>query len=216
MDARNIPHAWHIHPHDQPTTTSNPPYKQVYVGNLPPGTGDTELLALFAPFGRIVETKLYRKGGYGFVRFADHAAAVAAICDMHGHTVGDRALKCSWGRFPNGQRVKQGLGGPAPVDAGQQPSYYITPTGVGGGMPYMPAAALMPGTAMLHPSAAPMLMTTSANPAIMSAGGAGALNAAAAGMGGNAGMLGSAAGMGMDARTAGMYLSMYNPYPQRP
>lgn len=191
---------------------------QVYVGNLPPGTGDTELLAMFAPFGRIVETKLYRKGGYGFVRFADHSSAVSAICDMHGHTIGDRVLKCSWGRFPNGQHVKQGLGGPSPVEAAQQPSYFITPTGVGGGMPYMPAAALVPGTTMLHPSTGvgPMLMAAPANPAIMQSGGASGINATGASMGANP--VGSAAGMAptMDARLAGMYFSMYNPYPQRP
>ena len=37
-------------------------------------------------------------GSYGFVNFCHHAEAVNAIVTMNGQAVGDKALKCAWGR----------------------------------------------------------------------------------------------------------------------
>ena len=62
---------------------------------------DAELKRQFARFGAVTGVKACLKGGYGFVHFAEHAAAVAAIVEMHGCQLGGKALKCAWGRHPN-------------------------------------------------------------------------------------------------------------------
>jgi RNA recognition motif-containing protein len=38
----------------------------------------------------VVEVKLHKKGGYGFVRFEKHESAVRAIVAIHGQEVGGR------------------------------------------------------------------------------------------------------------------------------
>lgn len=37
-------------------------------------------------------------GSYGFVNYLHHAEAVHAIVAMNGHTIGDKAVNCAWGR----------------------------------------------------------------------------------------------------------------------
>ena len=74
---------------------------KVYVGNLPFGVGDKELQELFAPYGEISEAVVIkdkysgRSKGFGFVTFADEAAAKKAIAEMNGKEVQGRALKVS-------------------------------------------------------------------------------------------------------------------------
>lgn len=83
---------------------ADPTNTNVYVGNVSPQLSDDELRAAFGAVGEIAEVKLYRKGGYGFVRYKRHADAVRAIVEMNGQELGGRTLKCSWGRFQNGQK----------------------------------------------------------------------------------------------------------------
>ena len=70
----------------------------MYIGNLAPDVGDAELQAAVAQFGRVLDVKVYRKGGYAFAQFAAHAEAVAAIVGLSGQNLGGKTLKCSWGR----------------------------------------------------------------------------------------------------------------------
>lgn len=178
---------------------------QVYVGNLPPNTDDADLVTMFSPFGRIIETKLYRKGGYGFVRFDDHESAVQAICDMHGRAFGEHTIKCSWGRFPNGQRMKHGIPPLALPDV-QQPFYMPTP--VAGTLPYLPTATLMP-TATMMPSHVPSVLMSPAA-AMLTGGGAGLSPATRMVQPNNP----AAVQAVLDAQ--GMYFSaMYSPYQQQ-
>jgi nucleolysin TIA-1/TIAR len=80
---------------------TDPTNTNVYVGNLSPSITDAEIRRQFAAFGPIVELKIQRKGGFGFVRFKSHDDAVHAILTMNGKVLGDKTLKCSWGRHPN-------------------------------------------------------------------------------------------------------------------
>ena len=71
---------------------------KIYVGNLPFSTGSSELQEMFAGFGEVVEATVIqnkfsgRSKGFGFVTFADDAAAQKAIAEMNGKDVQGRAL----------------------------------------------------------------------------------------------------------------------------
>ncbi len=47
-------------------------------------------LLLLAVYGPVVEVKLHKKGGYGFVKFELHESAVKAIVDKHGKDMSGR------------------------------------------------------------------------------------------------------------------------------
>ncbi|MFH1425483.1 MAG: RNA-binding protein [archaeon] len=72
---------------------------KVYVGNLPFSVGSAELKELFGTFGEVTEATVIsdkysgRSKGFGFVTFADDAAAQKAIDEMNGKEVQGRALK---------------------------------------------------------------------------------------------------------------------------
>ena len=77
---------------------ADPHNANMYIGNLAPDVGDAELQAAVAAFGRVLDVKVYRKGGYAFAQFASHEEAVAAIVGLSGQNLGGKTLKCSWGR----------------------------------------------------------------------------------------------------------------------
>lgn len=79
---------------------ADPTNTNVYVGNLPCNVPDAEIRNTFSSFGPLEQMKVYKKGGYGFVRYKNHDDAVAAIVGMTGQALGGRVLKCSWGRHP--------------------------------------------------------------------------------------------------------------------
>ncbi len=78
--------------------------KKVYVGNLPFSVTQEQLKELFSSFGEISEVTLIsdrrtgRSKGFGFVTFADDAAADKAIADMDGKEVEGRNIKVSEAR----------------------------------------------------------------------------------------------------------------------
>lgn len=71
---------------------------KLYVGNLPYSTNDEGLKQLFAEFGEVTEAVVIndkfsgRSKGFGFVTFADDAAAEKAVADMNGKEVEGRAI----------------------------------------------------------------------------------------------------------------------------
>ena len=77
--------------------------KSVYVGNLPYATTDTELKALFEPFGTVFSAKIKtdrdtgRPLGYGFVQMED-AAAAQAIQALDGKEHAGRSLRVNESR----------------------------------------------------------------------------------------------------------------------
>lgn len=108
LGGRNIRVGWAQHKQDATSTQdanevnkTDPTNTNVYVGCLSPEVTDTELRRHFSAFGNILELKQHRKGGYAFVRYHTHEAAVGAICEMTGKVLGGKTLKCSWGRNVN-------------------------------------------------------------------------------------------------------------------
>ena len=74
---------------------------KLFVGGLSFDTTDDGLHEAFARFGEITEHKVItdratgRSRGFGFVTFADEAAATTAIAEMNGVEVDGRAIKVS-------------------------------------------------------------------------------------------------------------------------
>ena len=63
----------------------------------------TDLLrGAFSPFGSILEIRVFKEKGYGFIRFGDKASACKAICEMHNKEVSGHPCKCAWGRESTG------------------------------------------------------------------------------------------------------------------
>ena len=73
--------------------------KKLFVGGLSWGTSDDGLRAAFEQFGEIVEAKVIldrdtgRSRGFGFVTFADDAAATRAIEEMNGTELEGRSIR---------------------------------------------------------------------------------------------------------------------------
>lgn len=72
---------------------------KLYVGNLPWSFGNKELSELFAPYGEVTEASVIsdkysgRSKGFGFVTFADNAAAEKAMAELNGKEIEGRAIK---------------------------------------------------------------------------------------------------------------------------
>jgi RNA recognition motif-containing protein len=73
--------------------------KKLFVGGLSWGTSDDGLRAAFETFGEVVEAKVVldrdtgRSRGFGFVTFADDAAATRAIEEMNGVELEGRNIR---------------------------------------------------------------------------------------------------------------------------
>jgi len=70
----------------------------VYIGNLGLETTEQELRNVFSRFGHIEELRIHGDKGYGFARYQSHEVAAAAIVGAHGTIVGQRSIRCSWGK----------------------------------------------------------------------------------------------------------------------
>ena len=73
-------------------------FTNVYVKNLDASIDDAELRVLFTPFGEITSAVVQRdeassfSKGFGFVNFADHHSALAAVAEMTGKVIKDKQL----------------------------------------------------------------------------------------------------------------------------
>ncbi|GBF89891.1 oligouridylate-binding protein-like [Raphidocelis subcapitata] len=83
---------------------ADPANTNVYVGNIAPDWQEADINSHFASFGPVLEVKLHKKGGYGFVRYRDHKDAVRAIVETNTKVMFGRPVKCSWGKNATGQR----------------------------------------------------------------------------------------------------------------
>ena len=72
--------------------------RKLYVGNLPFGTGETELQELFARAGTVETVKVMRDmatgraRGFAFVEMSTDLEAQKAIADLHEHQLEGRSL----------------------------------------------------------------------------------------------------------------------------
>ena len=74
----------------------------LYVGNLHPYVNEVVLHDAFAPLGAVAEAKIIKdrasgaSAGYGFVRFADPAAAEAALAAVNGRLLYGQEVRVNW------------------------------------------------------------------------------------------------------------------------
>ena len=75
--------------------------KKLFIGGLAWATNDASLHEAFSNFGEVTEAKVIleretgRSRGFGFVTFADGAAADDAVANMDGKELDGRAIKVS-------------------------------------------------------------------------------------------------------------------------
>jgi RNA recognition motif-containing protein len=94
--------------------------KCVFVGNMSFQTTETDLQALFQPFGQVgrinivMDRETGRARGFAFVEMPNDAEAAKAIAAVDGKEIGGRSLKVNEAR-PKGER-------PAHSNSGGRPS----------------------------------------------------------------------------------------------
>lgn len=71
----------------------------IYVGNIQIGTPEVMIRQYFVSFGDIANLKSYLDKGHCFIRYHTHESAAAAIASMHGFSLNNRPLRCSWGKM---------------------------------------------------------------------------------------------------------------------
>ncbi len=90
--------------------------KNLYVGNLPHSTTESELRNLFEAHGAVEKITLVtdrdtgRSRGFGFVEMSDASAADKAIAALNGSDLGGRALTINEAK-PKAERPRGGGGG---------------------------------------------------------------------------------------------------------
>ena len=95
--------------------------KKLYVGNLPYSVSDSDLQAMFEPFGTvesaqvIVDRDTGRSKGFGFVEMSSPQEGQAAIEGLHDKDVGGRKLVVNEAR----PREERGGGGGRGGDGGR-------------------------------------------------------------------------------------------------
>lgn len=120
------------------------PSKTVFVGNIPYGLDEGQIIDLFSTAGTVVNFRLVvdnetsRPKGYGFAEFADADSAASAVRNLNDHQVQGRQLRVDFSHKDNtggtggasGQRDGMNMG---PVVPGTAP-----PVNVGGVPPGVP------------------------------------------------------------------------------
>ncbi len=100
--------------------------KNLFVGNMSFQTTESDLRALFEPFGQITRVHIAtdretgRARGFAFVEMPNDGEAAKAIAALDGKEVGGRNLKVNEAR-PKGERSGPARGGPQgrPRDGGR-------------------------------------------------------------------------------------------------
>ncbi|KAL5021721.1 hypothetical protein ScPMuIL_000876 [Solemya velum] len=87
--------------YDEVFNQSSPTNCTVYCGGISQGLTEELMKSTFMPYGTIQEIRVFKDKGYAFIRFATKDSAAQAICGVHGSTVMDQQVKCSWGKESN-------------------------------------------------------------------------------------------------------------------
>lgn len=89
--------------------------KNLYVGNLPHATSETELRTLFQPFGNVERVNMVtdretgRSRGFAFVEMTNAGEADSAVTALNGKELGGRALTINEAK-PKTDRPRPGSG----------------------------------------------------------------------------------------------------------
>ncbi|BFZ01565.1 hypothetical protein BsWGS_04602 [Bradybaena similaris] len=146
----------------------------VYCGGVTNGLSDELMRKTFSQYGTIQEVRVFKDKGYAFIRFSTKEAATQAICSVHGSTINDQPVKCSWGKESNESNPssQQSTSSSPPIVMVQSPQQPITaaPTaspygqfysmGYYQGAPYAATAPTYQST--VPPQAAPYIPTAPA------------------------------------------------------
>lgn len=94
--------------------------KNIFVGNMAFQTRESEIQALFAPFGQVTRVHIVmdretgRARGFAFVEMPNDDEAAKAIAALDGKDFGGRNLKVNEARPKNeGSRAPRGFAGPS-------------------------------------------------------------------------------------------------------
>ncbi|KAF6174293.1 hypothetical protein GIB67_040786 [Kingdonia uniflora] len=145
---------------------NNPQYTTVYVGNLAPEVTQADLHRHFYAFGAgvLLEVRVQRDKGFGFVRYNTHAEAAMAIQVGNGRILCGKPIKCSWGSKPTPPGTSC-TPLPPPV-AASFPGFSATDL-----LAYERQLAMRGGPqSMMHPQAPMSMGTTGASQAIYDGG----------------------------------------------
>lgn len=91
--------------------------KKLYVGNLPYSVNEESLRQMFTEFGEVTSATIIsdrmtgRPKGFGFVEFADDAAADAATAALNGKDMEGRAIVVNEARPQEDRGNRGGFGG---------------------------------------------------------------------------------------------------------
>ncbi len=102
--------------------------KKLYVGNLAFSTTESDLRAMFAPYGAVESASLVtdrdtgRSRGFGFVEMTNDAEAAAAISGLNGKDSGGRPLTVNEAR-PRTERSGGSGGGGGFRSGGRRDDY---------------------------------------------------------------------------------------------
>jgi cold-inducible RNA-binding protein len=102
--------------------------KNLFVGNMSFQTTESDLRALFEPFGQVTRVHIAmdretgRARGFGFVEMANDDEAAKAIAALDGKEAGGRNLKVNEARpkTPGGGPRREGGGGPGGGRGGRE------------------------------------------------------------------------------------------------
>jgi len=87
--------------------------KRIYVGNLPPGTDESALHALFEHYGPVAKAGIVtdretgEPRGFGFVLMRDHLQADEAIEALDGHKMNGHSIRVLEALPPGGNRAEK-------------------------------------------------------------------------------------------------------------
>lgn len=109
---------------------SSPTNCTVYCGGVTNNLTEELMRKTFNQYGTIQEVRVFKDKGYAFIRFSTKEAATQAICAIHGSTVAEQPVKCSWGKesndsSPSSQQTSSSP--PVMMVSGQQPSALAAP-----------------------------------------------------------------------------------------
>lgn len=101
---------------DEVYNQSSPTNCTVYCGGFTQGLTEDLMQKTFAPFGTILDIRVFKDKGYAFIKFATKESATHAIESIHNTEINGQMVKCFWGK-ENG-----GLGSDASAAAAVSPS----------------------------------------------------------------------------------------------
>lgn len=70
----------------------------VYIGGIMNGLNEDVLRQKFIQYGRIVDMKVFKDRGFGFIKFLDKYSATRAIMEVNSTEFRGQIVRCSWGK----------------------------------------------------------------------------------------------------------------------